>query len=143
MQNGWVKIFADGTREVGADHAVKQGMASWTKGRQAGIVAVELWHEGVMIRISGPGQYWQSDEYEVNGRGEHTLIRRRIQKRIDFVDEFYSVNRGGSVLIASTAIHHASDGDFCRGKHVGKWVTLEIDVKRGGHTTHYLAEGKL
>jgi hypothetical protein len=84
---GWVKHFADGTAEVGSDEAISAGKASWTRGRQNGIVAVSLSDGPVVVYLTtdgdDPGKFWQSDDYEVTfGKTSPVLIKRRIQLKV-------------------------------------------------------------
>jgi len=89
MNNGWIKKFEDGTSELGYDHLIEEKKASWTRGRQDGIMSVEMSHGDLYTCIDSdiPAEYYQYDEYESSAFGETELIERVIMCKAD--DRFY------------------------------------------------------
>ncbi|RLC97647.1 MAG: hypothetical protein DRI46_12625 [Chloroflexi bacterium] len=131
--NGWTKFFADSTTCVGSDHAVAARTASWRNSRNHDMVAVELTCGTKKLHIDGPGIYWQSDGYEAVYPGPHTtLIKRRIEKRIDASDNYVRIRSTGDELNA--VFNNALDGGkfvALGAKFVNKWLILELNVKDG------------
>lgn len=72
----WVKYFADGS-------TIKEP-ASWSRTRLDGMIATELTYMGASVKLSGAGDYWQSDDFlSVRNNPEPQLLKRRIEKRLD------------------------------------------------------------
>ena len=137
MDNGWVKHFIDGTIEHGSDLLVEQGKASWSRGRLEGIDRVEIWHQGRFIAIQGPGEYWQSDTFEVGVlESDSQLVSRTIYRK------FYPENthmRFEEVLgsrFISVGFPELADGDghVMKVSHqwCGLWLKLDMSVENLG-----------
>lgn len=87
--NGWVKYFADGTKEEGYDYLVQAKKASWSKGRLDGIIAVSLTHDGTTVMVRATGTWWQEDVFEaVVGENGGKIVERRLFKDIVENDKF-------------------------------------------------------
>ena len=110
---GWIKLFADGTKEVGTDYDVSRKKASWSRGRLEGMVGAEIIHGNKSIAIYAPGVFWQSDDYEitVHPNSKPELKVRRLQKQIEKMDY----------------LHFNINPD----KDCGKWLTIELDITTG------------
>ena len=128
--NGWTKHFADGTKYVGSDHAVAARAASWRNSRNHGMVATELNYGTYKLEIQGPGTYWQSDGYEAVYPGPNTtLLRRRIEKRIEAGDNYVRIRTTDTELVA--AFNAPLDGGKfipLGPKLVNKWLILELNI---------------
>lgn len=132
-----MKSFADGKVEVGTDEDVSLKKASWSKGRLTGISSVEIHYNEARLIIEGTGEYWQSDDYEVDfGRKTPTIITRRIQKKINTYDAFmciYSVDKSMYIKVASFASDMGNTRNHIAripDKNIGKWLTLEYNLKK-------------
>jgi len=122
----WVKYFADGTKYAGDD---SDPSTSWRRSRNEDIVAVELIHDGCLLKIEGPGEYWQSDLIEVvYPSGAPTYLERRIQKRIDAEDKFFTRYLAGKTICVSLrGVLTATSVEQIipvRPSDIGKWMTL-------------------
>ena len=128
----WVKKFADGGSMTGTDRDVSLGIASWSKSDLDGMVGVELEHNGFILSISGAGEYWQSDTYEVLFPDSRSaLIKRRIEKKIDASDawariskkyRFVSLDVGGWVDSGMEVLALPPEWQ-------GRWLVLELDIR--------------
>jgi len=145
--NGWTKHYADGSTYVGEDKLVYSGKASWRRSAFDGIVQVSLEHEGTLLSISGPGEYWQSDDFESAFPGGSTLICRRIQRQIQPGDTFFWVASSGY----GQGIQHHIRFFATRGSgvvfpikrsDVGNWMTLEYSIEKG-QWGHRITKGRL
>lgn len=140
----WIKHYADGTKYVGTDLAIKARMASWQNSNNDGIVAVELEHQGYTLKIQGLGTYWQSDNYSTVFPGTvSSLAKRRIEKQITSSDKFFRIYTSND---EHTIVFN---NDLFEGKWViippawhGEWLILEYDV-RTKTSRHYLRGTKL
>jgi len=136
--NGWIKLFADGTKEIGSDELVQKGLASWSKGRLVNMVGVELHHDDRIVILEGTGKFWQSDDYmaRMSQNGTSDLVTRRIQKLIYDDDAWMlidHVNQFSRYKIVNR-ITHGINGFISKRKilsQMGKWLTIEMDVKTG------------
>lgn len=127
--NGWVKHFADGTKEIGTDRDVQMKKASWSHGRLTGMTAAEIIHENKKLSIMLPGDYWQSDDYDVSiFTSKPELIVRRLQFQI-FEGLAWSFWENENELGIRRGAYTLSYGSI-----VGKWITLELDVRTGKMT---------
>jgi hypothetical protein len=93
--NGWVKHFADGSKEEGFDHLVKARKASWSKGRLTDIVKVTMVHGYMEMSLTGTGEFWQSDTFEARVLvNEGQIVERTLYKRLHSQDRFIMWKRG-------------------------------------------------
>ena len=124
---GWIKLFADGTEEIGTDEDVHKKQASWSQGRLEDMIGAEIIHGNKRIAIHAPGTFWQSDDYEVtvHQNGEPELKVRRLQKQININDNLSVKQFENSFLIASQEAY------LMMHNLVGKWLTLEMNVETG------------
>ena len=131
MNNGWIKYFADGTKEVGYDHLVQSKLASWSKGRLKDICFVELYHENKRIGIRGTGEFWQSDTFETqvltNGQGQ--LVKRTLYKKLHEQDNaITSICLGINNMIADcTKVPLDEYSLYVDDGQVGKWFILDLE----------------
>ena len=145
--NGWTKFYASGSTYVGEDNLVYNGRASWRRSSFDGLIKVSLEHNHTLLSIEGPGEYWQSDDFESSPTEGSKLICRRIQRKIQPEDTFFWVVSAG---YGQGTQHHvkffAARGcgvvfPIQRGD-VGKWITVEYDVSKG-QWGHRITKGRL
>ena len=135
--NGWVKRFSDNTSEVGSDPVVQRREASWSRGRLDDITSVELHDTGHVAILEGFGEFWQSDDYDVNiYQSKPQLITRRIQKKINTYDCFLLL--GGLSDYKIYKIVGSKPADMVGFGHIqplepykNQWLTVEMDVQTG------------
>lgn len=124
--HGWVKHFADGTKEIGSDRAVRLKRASWSRGRLNDMVGAEIIHGSKRLAILTPGEFWQSDDYDVNiFEPTPSLAIRRLQ---------YKIQRGDSLRaewLEDSLVLRPGIGFFALEKDIGRWMTLELNVRTG------------
>ena len=139
---GWIKYFADGSRERGVDSAVRQGNASWTRGRLKYIIKAESHHDRYIIRIIGIGDYHQSDDCEAKlFQSQGRVVVRRLQKKLDIADKFVITTVTPHELNAEVMTNIPKLPSLLNGAkreiisikedNVGKWLTLELDILGG------------
>lgn len=132
--NGWIKLFADGTDEIGSDEYISKKLASWSKGRLEDMTGVELHHNGTVVILEGTGSFWQSDDLiaRMSQNGRSQLITRRIQKQIQDDDMWLLTDHCPNFYRYSVAsyrnIQHPFSGKMRILAQRGKWLTLELDV---------------
>jgi len=134
---GWIKHFTDGTKEVGTDDNIRQKKASWTKGRLQNMLGAEVHAGNVQLVIMGAGEYWQSNDYDVDVfQKVPTMVIRRLQhKIIDGVK--YGVWRIGIHIISVAPLHYMTECDLVpieiidmnSSESTDKWITLEYDIQ--------------
>ena len=146
--NGWIKKFEDDTMELGYDPLIEQKKASWSKGRQDGIVSVVMNHEDLFAYINSdvPGEYYQYDEYESSAFGESKLIERVIMCKADNRFHYEHVLLGNRSITATlksydkgTIIwHENSRGELGIGGHaykinpknINKWLAVCMNIPK-------------
>jgi len=134
LRNGWTKHFKDGTSEHGFVEDIDAGKASWSKGRLSGIKSVSSHWDGQHLCISGIGDYWQSDDYDVPlfvSSGEHVL--HRIERRIHWLDAFIvEYKTEHSIMLRVTPRLEEVDKDQrviqIKPEMHGYWIFLEYDL---------------
>lgn len=135
--NGWIKYFAFGRPEYGTDKDVINKSASWSRGRLSEMIAAELWHNDLrVVRIVGPGEYHQSDDFSVSLHYSKPdrIIRRLqflIQPQHDFVVGYMQSNTIDAYLTNSEVMHSDKQYSLFCGLHsnTGEWLTVEYDIK--------------
>lgn len=128
----WLKRFADGSEIRGTDRAVALRIASWSRSRLDGMVGVELEQHGFVLRIDGPGDFWQSDSYEAVFPGPgSTLIKRQIQRRIGETDTHFrcAVGDGAATVVFNGGLLEGGKWVPIRPSMRGQWLILEYDVR--------------
>lgn len=146
--NGWVKVFADGTFQEGGDKLVSMKLASWSRGRLTGMIGVQMFSDYLYLNLSGPGEYWQSDDYTCTfqlGESQSSLESRRIMKRVDATDKAIQIfGEGGPALEAAVESDTLSlrDGKviLLEPKHIGQWFVLQMNITT--NTTEYYFAGE-
>lgn len=135
----WTKYFLDTTTITATDEEVAAGKASWSKSRLDGMSGASLSENGRHIAISGPGEYWQSDEIEVdvgmNGPGK--IIVRRVMKKLDVAERLVQVLRTEhsvmlrviDVCIGAGYILPAESVETIPIHKAGQWIILEYNLQ--------------
>lgn len=122
---GWIKHFADGTKEVGTDEDVGMKRASWSRGRLTSMVGAEVIHGNVRMAILSPGEFWQSDDYDVDVfEPTPSLVVRRLQKKIERGDGLRRVQDDNSIVLSLDDTYVPSE------EIIGKWLTLEYNLAK-------------
>jgi hypothetical protein len=135
----WKKYFSDGTSSTGTDRDCMTGKASWRKSRNQYMVGAEIEHDGRLIGIYGPGEYWQTDTYEatVRSTGHPTLIQRKICRKLEASDLYYSFRK--EPVMTRVWFDKQSHGRMARlsSGNTGQWFILELDINTG-KIKHYI-----
>jgi len=134
MRDGWIKHFADGSRELGYDHLVGDKQASWSRGRLEGMTAVEVHHNGTTVMIEGTGEFWQWDTLEADLLSSNTkIIGRTISKKIHEKDTGFTVNDG---VVRFFTLRALDDNIFFTTEEdIGKSFILEIECGPPNHVS--------
>lgn len=157
----WTKYYFNGSRYVGTDDEVFLGKASWSRSFNENIIAVELEHNGFILKIEGAGDYWQSDTFQYcMSDGRQKILKRRIQKRVDGKDGAIAFKRShcGKTAVFYTNIEaYGNENDSKKRKEmlenlelwlpiqkrwIGKWFVFEYEL-RTGQTAHYFSDVKI
>jgi hypothetical protein len=129
---GWIKLFADGTTEIGTDRDIKAGKASWSMGRLKDIYEVRLLNLKQVASLSVQATAWhQFDRYSVvispvvqPSQITHRVVQAEIQTH-HIGCSIICNESGGGVFWA--IVHDAKKGFFCKNitkHHLGKWLTM-------------------
>lgn len=131
--NGWVKYFADGSKEIGSDRDVKLKRASWSRGRLSGMTGAEIFHQNKKMAILAPGTFWQSDDYQVDVfEPTPSIVTRRLQRQIQKDDHFFMVYQDDNTLVVTPLVpDRFVEGLLDVKDQAGQWLTVEYDVKNG------------
>jgi len=147
---GWTKSFLDGSSIIVTSEDALQGKGSWSKSRLDGMSGASLSEGGRHIAITGPGEYWQSDDLEVDVgvSGPAKVMVRRLMKRIDPAERLLQVLRTehsimlrvidvrfgvGTILTADTLSSIPQD-------KAGQWLVLEYSVEKDAFKYYYSPE---
>ena len=148
---GWVKVFDDKTFEMGTDPDVKNGLASWSRGRLDHMVGVSVKSGDQHIAIKGSGEYWQSDDFEVPVfSNDSVLITRRIMKRIETGERIFTIlqTEHSTMITVSNLLLGMDETDLERNLQilpkdsVDKWLVLEYLIP-SKTVRWYLSLGKI
>jgi hypothetical protein len=156
MKQGWVKHFKDGQTETGFDHQVRARTASWRHGRLEGLVAVDMRHGPLQVTLNaGKGNWWQSDtlvsKFRGYGRvGETSYLVRRVQYQVDEKDvgKFVSRTINGNHMIVKISSelppfdNKPKEAVELACPHVGKWLTVALNVENSNVTVKFLDKKK-
>jgi len=140
----WTKHFANSTTYVGEDTAISRGQASWRRSQNLDMVQVDLEHNGILLSIIGPGQYWQSDSYETMVSGSvPSLTTRRIERYIEpgEKDLYYRATSTQGIVSFNTYLEGS--------KYIPilppwekKWFVLEHDIQTG-NIGYYFSDSRI
>lgn len=141
----WKKYFIDNTHYTGTDYDVSIKQASWRNSRLDGIARVELVHDGYLIAIEGPGDYWQSDTYTSTfmDPNKPKLSHRRIERKIDIAtDKFIYVLEDTDKYMIS--FNKSGTGKIypINPEWHDKWLVLEYEL-RYERATRYIWKCKI
>jgi hypothetical protein len=152
MNQGWIKHFKDGQSETGFDHQIRARTASWQHGRLEGLVAVDIRHGSIRVTLNaGEGNWWQSDTLVSTFRGRGMVgstsyLTRRVQRQIvptDVDKLFCEIPRGeNSTLYRLCEDSKRGVSIPIKDEHVGKWLTVALDVKNKSITITFLDKKK-
>lgn len=132
--NGWTKFFTDGSIEIGTDQDVKDKKSSWSKGRLTNMSGCQINHDDATISLVGNGEFWQSDDFEVNFlESIPTCVTRRLQKKIDSTDKSIIVYKATNskklkVIFKDTLEPFAID----LSSKTGQWLIVELLLDKPG-----------
>lgn len=150
--NGWIKYFAFGEPEYGQDKDILRKKASWSKGRLENMIGAEVYHNNFrVIKISGPGQYHQSDDFEISMLKSIPVHKvRRLQKKIKEQDVFIvgdiTENKTISLFTAPEDIIFSDKNYsiFCGlpKNAFNEWLTVEYDIKHN-EVSMFLSKDKI
>lgn len=150
MFDGWTKHFLDDTTECGTNQDVARKLASWSKGRLYGMWGACIKEGKQHLHINGLGDFWQSDDYEVQlAEKWPSMVVRRLQKKLSTGDIFVDIKRFGEYGLEAY-VGKAEDlknpprgeRNMLADKDIGKWLTLEMDLVNYTER-YYLSENRL
>lgn len=134
----WIKKFVDDSKEMGTDKLIKEGKASWTKGRQKDIVSVTLSFDNVLATLesssSRDSEWYQFDRYVVEGGITKKIFRvlqvlitpREVGQEIKQTMFIYNnINILG--LFIEPKFEKNSNWYSIKTSDVGKWLTIVIE----------------
>lgn len=130
----WIKLFEDGTQEIGTDHQVEEKTASWSRGRTIGIKEVQLASRTVLASLSVPITSWhQFDHFVVevsfDQKPKSNRVLRVVQAKIleHHVGMFILKDWNGKyVFWVSVDPNNKTEAIEITDDMKGKWVTLVL-----------------
>lgn len=139
----WLKEYMNGTSLLGEDSLVEKKYLSWSRSPMEGIDSVQLGHDGYILRIEGPGHFWQSDTFEATfPNPKPTVVKRRILRQVHISDQFIQVFNGKGLLrIAFNKNIDSSKFMAIPPSWLNKWLVLEYDVGKG-EARFFIQEGR-
>jgi hypothetical protein len=145
---GWIKHFIDSSIYSATDDDIFKQRVSWRHSRFDGLCKVDILHNNsIVLSLSGLGEFWQSDSFEVIlGANNPQPIKRRVQKQITQKDLMFTVNRENDILtieILSTLPKRMYQETHPLAlRHTGQWLTLEYSVPHH-RSNFYLSDIKI
>jgi hypothetical protein len=144
MTKGWVKYLNDGSRIIGSDHNVDYENASW-RSTSFDISSLLIKDDELEGTISGPGFYWQEDDYVVpvipNSVQKGVRVARRIMRKITEEDKFFmgtnSLNSKHILFSSDVNLPTSQECYTVTPEMIGKWFVIEIDIPSRS-MNHYL-----
>jgi hypothetical protein len=141
----WIKYFTNGSQLVGTDRDIAAGLISWSK-TPTNLLSCSFEYDNFILNIVGPGEYWQSDTYEsVYSNPAPKLIRRRIEKLIDSMDNYFRLIQKSDLLkVVFNSLKQEDGGKFIHipSSWIGQWLIVEYDIKTK-FSRYYLSENKI
>ena len=130
----WVKHFADSTHEVGKDDDIRQGKASWSRGRLKGITAATLGYSGAVVVVPGTN-IWQKDKYGA----AFNLPPSRISRSLGVMIQEQDVGKNLFLRQMGNDVYHIKITDqavigtptVVEPEHVGQWAV--VTIQRNGN----------
>ena len=134
---GWVKNFSDGTIELGFDHLIDEGKASWRNGRLNDIISVDIFENGYKYTLirkeSSLKEWWQGNEYHsrfipgatVPGELQRRFIQFQLSKE-DIGKYLHIIKLPNCYQVV---LKDNSQGALCqldKETYTNKWLTLNI-----------------
>lgn len=145
--NGWCKYLQDGTFIKGDDPSTEANQVSWTKTSQD-IKTLSVFHTNskkhpLIGTITGPGEFWQSEDYiaQMNflNSSRSIKIRRRIQRLISIQDKQLLVEVLPNKVNCSFL---SKDYPPIPSNWYNKWLTIEIEIPTNT-ISWYLSDTKI
>lgn len=110
----WIKYFSDGKQETGSDRHVREGRASWSRGRLDSMIGVMLHFVQKYVTLQGEGPFWQRDIFTSSYNLPSRRVARQIGKKIHHGEEGWA------------SLHRRKPGVF----------TIQIDREQSPNSTH-------
>lgn len=145
---GWIKNFTDRSLEMGLDHLVDEGIASWRNGRLENIISVDIFENNCKYTLISkePREWWQGDEYHsrftLNQTVQSELQKRFIQFRLSNEDigkyiHLIELPRCYQIVLKDNpkgALYQLDKPSF-----EGMWLTIDValGMKRPGIKIKY------
>jgi hypothetical protein len=129
----WIKFFTDGSLENGSDEKIREGKASWSKGRLTDIKEVSLLNLNYMGTLTVPDTEWhQFDRLMVPvSEGIHVpqYIYRVVQAEIQAQHIGMYINffrESDEIIYCCRLSHGCSYTNQILDSHVGKWISFVL-----------------
>ena len=154
MKNGWTKYFLDETSLEGLDKDIASGKCSWSKSLLNNIIKCSLRYSGHEIILSGIGNYWQSDDFEINiGTNESIILKRRLEKQITDSDHaivfsqltpkkhlLEVVNLTNLLVLQNQIGSSIKKIELIEKENINKWLILDLNTKTSNVSYRFSAE---
>jgi hypothetical protein len=138
---GWTKHLLDGSTIVGEDRKVYRGKASWSR-TPVDLAAASIEHDRFFIKIVGPSEYHQSDDFIVRfGESHSQLTGRRLQVLVKPYYKYAVLQAASNGVYVTLGTTMACPLGPIKGvirqevvpleKQRGMWLTTELNIKTG------------
>ena len=117
----WIKYFSDGKEETGSDRHIREGRASWSRGRLDSMISVTLLFAKKYVTLQGEGPFWQKDTFASSYNLPPRRIARQIGKKIHSGEEGWA------------SLHSRELGVF----------TIQIDREQSSKNTTQITEADI
>lgn len=130
----WIKYFYDGTKEIGTDYDIEEGLASWSQGELTNIKGVVLSIDfGTKIFLEVPNTEWhQFDRMSVlvtygttKPKRQYRVIQALIKQEHVGLPLLYHLNSSHVMVSNNTFdVRHKGFMESILPNRVGKWLSV-------------------
>ena len=128
--SAWIKVFNDGTREVGTDESIRQNKASWSRGKLNDIKSVQIFEGQFGIRFTVEDTEWHQFDRFVSFLGQIgdqcNRVFRCIQAQIKqkHIGKYIIINKIEPVYLIS--LGDMETNFKITKEYIGKWISCAI-----------------
>ena len=129
----WIKLFDDGSRELGTDHQIECGLASWSRGRLDGILEVQLANRGILASLSVPKTNWHQFDHFIAqvqvGKVVPERLFRVVQAELKAEHKgMFLLREWNGTFIYWISVEPSTKKDSVEitEEMIGKWITLVL-----------------